>query len=282
MAQDAGDQSEELKRLLRRIEQADQPGRSLGPERSNSVAVPEPNGQPVNTGLRTSRPTMPPDAMRPLRGEVAALKVSTTSGKLGLAGKMAIATASAAVFATILVLAVPPISIVVIRGSANDPKSQGPDLAAGAVADPDPMRPQPSTAFNGTDPEREKPRPLPSVADQKVSGRPDLAEPAAVQQPAPARLQPDEVARLLKRGEDLLGSGDIVAARAVFKLLAASGEQQGAFMIAETYEQSTLARLGVKGLDPDSAMARIWYQRARELGSTEAQRRLDVLASKQR
>jgi TPR repeat protein len=38
--------------------------------------------------------------------------------------------------------------------------------------------------------------------------------------------------------------------------------------------------LGAKGLVPDMAMAQTWYERARELGSIEAQRRLDVLASR--
>jgi hypothetical protein len=105
---------------------------------------------------------------------------------------------------------------------------------------------------------------------------------ATVLQPPPARLSPAEVGRLVKRGQELLGSGDVVAARAVFRLLANSREAQGAFMLAETYEQSTLARLGTKGLDPDSEMARTWYQKADELGSTEARRRLDMLASKQK
>jgi len=53
-------------------------------------------------------------------------------------------------------------------------------------------------------------------------------------------------------------------------------------MLAETYEEATLVRLGTKGIDPDTAMARTWYQKARELGSTDAQRRLDTLASQQR
>jgi TPR repeat protein len=39
-----------------------------------------------------------------------------------------------------------------------------------------------------------------------------------------------------------------------------------------------LQRLGVKGLAADVAMARSWYETARELGSTEAHGRLEMLA----
>jgi hypothetical protein len=93
-------------------------------------------------------------------------------------------------------------------------------------------------------------------------------------------LEPSDVARLLKHGEEFLANQDIIAARAVFERLADDGEAQGAFALAETYEQSTLARLGVKGLAPDLAAARTWYERAKALGSTEAQHRLDLLAAR--
>jgi hypothetical protein len=91
-------------------------------------------------------------------------------------------------------------------------------------------------------------------------------------------LEPSDVTRLLQRGQELLASQDIAAARAVFKHLADNGEPRGAVALAETYERSTLERLGALGLAPDPAMARSWYERARDLGSTEAQRRLDALA----
>jgi hypothetical protein len=98
--------------------------------------------------------------------------------------------------------------------------------------------------------------------------------------PAPVRLEPGDVARLMRRGEELLANQDIAAARAVFERLADNGEPRGALALAETYEQSTLARLGVRGLAPDPAAARTWYERAKALGSTEAQHRLDLLASR--
>jgi TPR repeat protein len=92
-------------------------------------------------------------------------------------------------------------------------------------------------------------------------------------------LEPGDVTRLLQRGEELLANRDIAAARAVFKRLADSGEARGAIALAETYEQSTLEKLGAMNLAPDQAMARSWYEKAKELGSTEAQKRLDALAA---
>jgi hypothetical protein len=93
------------------------------------------------------------------------------------------------------------------------------------------------------------------------------------------RMGAGENIRLLKRGEELLASGEVAAARSMFRRLADSGDAQAALALAETYEPLTLDRLGAKGLAPDIAMARAWYGKAKELGSAEAQRRLDVLAS---
>ena len=103
---------------------------------------------------------------------------------------------------------------------------------------------------------------------------------AAVAPVSTVRLGPSDVTRLLMRGEELMANREIAAARAVFKRLADSGEQRGAFALAETYEQSTLERLGAKGLLPEMAAARAWYERAKALGSTEAQNRLDLLAAR--
>jgi hypothetical protein len=103
---------------------------------------------------------------------------------------------------------------------------------------------------------------------------------SATPQVSTIQMVSGDISRLLMRGEVLLASGEIAAARAMFKRLADSGEPRAAFALAETYEQSTLERLGAKGLVPDMAMARTWYERAKELGSIEAQRRLDVLVSR--
>jgi len=107
-------------------------------------------------------------------------------------------------------------------------------------------------------------------------GRPLSAPP---QNPLP-RLDAKEVARLLKRGEELLLNGEVAASRLVFERLVDAGEPRAAIALAETYERGVLDKIGAQGLVADPAMARNWYEKAKELGSSEAQRRLEMLAGR--
>ena len=101
-------------------------------------------------------------------------------------------------------------------------------------------------------------------------------EPAA---PAPiVALDPEEVATLLKRGQDFLKTGDIASARLVLRRAANAGSAPAALALGATFDQAVLTELGVLGFAADEAEARAWYQRAHELGSAEASRRLDRLA----
>jgi hypothetical protein len=114
--------------------------------------------------------------------------------------------------------------------------------------------------------------------------KPDMAaavaprrEPLAPAPPAPS-LDPDELATLIKRGHDFLKAGDIPSARLVLRRAANAGSAQAALAIGGTHDGMLLAELGVLGFAADAAQARTWYQRALELGSPEASRRLDRLA----
>ena len=49
--------------------------------------------------------------------------------------------------------------------------------------------------------------------------------------------------------------------------------------LAATYDAAELSRLGVRGLQPDRAVARRWYERARQLGAAEAEQRLRRLGA---
>ena len=114
-------------------------------------------------------------------------------------------------------------------------------------------------------------------------------EPTAMQQPAPppppasrteARsLTPDEVASMLKRGETLLVEGDIASARLLLQRAAEAQDARAAFTLAASYDPIELKRLGVLGAVPDVTKARDWYERARQFGSREAPKRLELLAS---
>lgn len=112
--------------------------------------------------------------------------------------------------------------------------------------------------------------------------------PAAVAPPesaAPAdpvrHLDASEIAALLKRADALIGSGDLAAARLVLRRAAEAGDARAAMMLGGTYDPTVLEKLGVRGVVPDFAVARGWYEKAKRLGATEATPQLDLLAKKQ-
>jgi hypothetical protein len=94
------------------------------------------------------------------------------------------------------------------------------------------------------------------------------------------KLTSEEIAALLKRGNDLIASGDLAAARLVLLRVAEAGDAGGAFALARTYDPKTLEKLQVHGLSPDLAKARYWYEKAKDLGSQDALRSLEILASR--
>jgi hypothetical protein len=109
--------------------------------------------------------------------------------------------------------------------------------------------------------------------------KPDPVElvPAAPDNPPSAAIQTissDEAGMLMKRGQDFLQIGDISAARIVFQRLADAGVADGAFAAATTYDPRYLAAHKVIGVRGDEAKAHALYQRAAQLGSTEAGRQL--------
>ena len=50
-----------------------------------------------------------------------------------------------------------------------------------------------------------------------------------------------------------------------------------ALMLAQTYDPTVLGTQDIRNITPDPALARSWYQRAAQLGSADAQRRLSQL-----
>lgn len=116
--------------------------------------------------------------------------------------------------------------------------------------------------------------------------RPEVATPAAnpapvanavPEPPSASPLPQDEVASLLKRGQDLLAVGDIASARLLLTLVAESGNPEACFILAGTFDPAVLAHLRAIGVRGDPAKARAWYARAAELGSLQARQRLQAL-----
>ncbi|KRQ97315.1 hypothetical protein CQ10_05365 [Bradyrhizobium valentinum] len=112
------------------------------------------------------------------------------------------------------------------------------------------------------------------------------AVPPPVTAPAPARpqadvvrsLDPREVAGLIKRGQDLLASGDVQSARLLLMRGAEARDARAALLVGTTYDPALLKQIGADGPLADIAQARMWYQRAKEWGEPDAQRKLEALA----
>ena len=96
--------------------------------------------------------------------------------------------------------------------------------------------------------------------------------PGTVSAAAVKPIDPQEAAALMERGRDLLRNGDIASAQLAFRRLAEAGKADAALALATTYDPRYLAEHKHVGIIGDEAKARAWYQRAKELGSMEADR----------
>jgi hypothetical protein len=168
----------------------------------------------------------------------------------GLAFAVAIIIVVAAGAAAILAPKLPAISTVVVRDGVSDTKST---TIASAVR-------------NATNP-----KPKPAIAKTGGVDAPGFAV---------RKLDPDEVTSLRRRGEEFFADRDVAAARLLLLRAADSADAQAALTLAKTYDPIALSDLGVGRAFADPAMARTWYEKAREFGSTDAQRRLLMLASR--
>jgi hypothetical protein len=125
--------------------------------------------------------------------------------------------------------------------------------------------------------ERAPPPPAQSV--ERAAPPPQVAERAP--QPVPTRtLDPAEVDVLVKQGQQFVAAGDFVTARLVFQRAAEAGNAAAALALGASYDPVVLSRLGVRGVDADVGKARAWYQKAKEFGAPDADRRLSTLANR--
>jgi hypothetical protein len=103
------------------------------------------------------------------------------------------------------------------------------------------------------------------------------ASPAILQHPAQRQVNHGDIVVLLKRGKNLIASGDLAAARIVLRRAADANNAEAALALAATYDPFVLQELKVYGFTGDAAIARTWYEKAAELGSSVAPRRLEIL-----
>jgi hypothetical protein len=109
-----------------------------------------------------------------------------------------------------------------------------------------------------------------------------VAEDEAPSPPVPAAraAKSQDVRLLLDQGKQFFDVGDLIAARILFLRAANAGDAAAAVAMGATYDPVVLADRGVRGVAADLDKARSWYERAREMGSPEGPRRLEMLANR--
>ena len=172
--------------------------------------------------------------------------------------------------------------------SAQPTQRQLNEIKAGPPIAPPPSEAQPEEATVGL-PILPSPMQLQPVQIAAVSANPPppaerqldgiTAEPPIAPPPAQRKLDQEEIAVLLKRGKDLIANGDLAAARLVLRRAADANDAEAALALGATYDPYVLRALKVYGFKADPDMARVWYEKARELGSAAAPRRLEMLTS---
>jgi hypothetical protein len=153
-----------------------------------------------------------------------------------------------------------------------------------AVAAPPVLEPKPKIAVAPPAPE---PEPKVAVASPEPEPKPKIALASPEPAPRPAPAQPaakpvgkEEEARLLKRGAQLIKDGALSEARLILKWLADRGSGAGALALARSYDEAFVVSQPALGVRADMKEARRWYERAAELQSAEAKKRLSELPAR--
>jgi TPR repeat protein len=96
---------------------------------------------------------------------------------------------------------------------------------------------------------------------------------------APA-VDTQQVEALLARGDDMLATGDVSAARLFYQRAAELGSVAAATAVGQTYDPGILELLRVRGAPGDAQMAAEWYRKAIAAGDRQAEIRLKRLLAR--
>jgi len=146
------------------------------------------------------------------------------------------------------------------------PASQTPAVRSVTTVAVTPTREEITTAYQSALQSRAPAATAPAAA-VPVAAPPVAASPAR-------RLEADELAALMKRAKGLIAIGDIASARLLLERAADAQEASAALLLAQTYDPAVLGAQDTRSITPDPAAARTWYQKAAQLGSSDATQRL--------
>ena len=152
-------------------------------------------------------------------------------------------------------------------------------IAAETAQEPMSRRDPPSTALAAGTISEPVQVPVPVLAPVMTTREPSPAPPTATLDFVTRQLDRDELALMLQRADDFIKSGDLSSARLLLRRAAEAGNVPAALTLASTFDPNVLKTLGLRESAADIAMARLWYERAEKLGSTEALQRMQLLAT---
>src|SRR6185437_14880889 len=121
------------------------------------------------------------------------------------------------------------------------------------------------------------PRAAPSTPSV-IQTAPVTMPPAAVA--VPDSVSADEIAALKARADQLVATGDIVAARGFYERAAEHGDAAAMTAAGKTYDPLFLDEMRVRGSRGDAGKAAEWYRRAGAAGDAEAAQRLKRLIAR--
>ena len=181
-----------------------------------------------------------------------------------------------------------PIAYYFVIGGWAPPAANGPQMAS---VDPIAVAPLTPSKDDGVGSLARSDTSSQVTKTSRTARSPEAGEVAMLQQnetgiqEAPSKksvraLDADEIKLLMKQGEQFAEVGDLVTARLLFQRAAEAGDATAATALGATYDPTVLAKLGVVGISADVEKARFWYQKAASLGSSDARRRLDLLANR--
>ena len=83
-------------------------------------------------------------------------------------------------------------------------------------------------------------------------------------------LSEKELKTVLARGDLMISRGDVHSGRLLYEYAAEAGSGVAALRLGETFDPAFLGLVGLRGVRGDPLKAAQWYERARQLGITEA------------
>ena len=158
---------------------------------------------------------------------------------------------------------------IVMRGALPPTEPKPAEATDASVVEVPPAAPEPSPGDLAAQPPESAPGNAVAASNPPPSN--------AVPKPVPT-LSARETAVLVERGRTLFEAGDLAAARLFFRRAANAGDASAALAMGATYDPEVLAKRFVRGIGANLEEARGWYEKARELGSPEGPRRLEMLA----